>query len=85
MDLVLAIVLIVAIALVSGVVAFNFGVNHRKKIAEAEIGSAEAEAQRIVNTAYKDAEAKKKEAVLEAKDEIHHLRDMSEKEIAERR
>lgn len=85
MDLVLAIVLIVAIALVTGVAAFFMGVNHRKKIAEAEIGSAETEAQRIVNSAYKDAEAKKKEAILEAKDEIHHLRDMSEKEIAERR
>ena len=37
---------------VSGVVfaaiAFKLGVSHRKKIAEAEIGSAEAEAQRIL-------------------------------------
>ena len=80
MDLWLVIVLIVAIGAVAGVVAFFMGINHRKKIAEAEIGSAEAEAQRIVNNAYKEAEAKKKEAILEAKDEIHRLRDKSEKE-----
>lgn len=85
MDLWLVIVLIVAVGAVSGVVAFFMGINHRKKIAEAEIGSAEAEAQRIVNNAYKEAEAKKKEAILEAKDEIHRLRDKSEKEVNDRR
>ncbi len=85
MDLVLAIVLIVAVGAVAAVVAFFMGINHRKKIAEAEIGSAEAEAQRIVNNAYKEAEAKQKESILEAKDEIHRLRDKSEKENNERR
>lgn len=85
MDLWLVIVLIVAVGAVSGVVAFFMGINHRKKIAEAEIGSAEAEAQRIVNNAYKEAEAKKKESILEAKDEIHRLRDKSEKEVNDRR
>ena len=85
MDLWLVIVLIVAVGAVSGAVSFFMGINHRKKIAEAEIGSAEAEAQRIVNDAYKEAEAKKKEAILEAKDEIHQLRDKTEKEANDRR
>lgn len=85
MDLWLVIVLIVAVGAIAGVVAFFMGVNHRKKIAETEIGSAEAEAQRIVNNAYKEAEAKKKEAILEAKDEIHQLREKSEKEANDRR
>ena len=85
MDPILAIVLIIAVAAIAAVVAFIMGSNHRKKIAEAEIGSAEAEAQRIVNTAYKDAEAKKKESILEAKDEIHRLKEASDKEIAELR
>lgn len=85
MDLVLAIVLIVAVGAIAGIVSFFMGVGHRKKIAESEIGSAEAEAQRIINNAYKEAEAKKKESILEAKDEIHRLRDLSEKELNERR
>ena len=85
MDLVLAIVLIIAVGAVAGAVAFFMGVNHRKKVAETEIGSAEEEAKRIVNNAYKEAEAKKKESILEAKDEIHRLREKSEKENNERR
>lgn len=85
MDFVLAIVLMIAVGAIAGVVSFFMGVNHRKKIAEAEIGSAESEAQQIINNAYKEAEAKKKESILEAKDEIHRLRDVSEKELNERR
>lgn len=85
MDFVLAIVLMIAVGVIAGVVSFFMGVNHRKKIAEAEIGSAESEAQQIINNAYKEAEAKKKESILEAKDEIHRLRDVSEKELNERR
>ena len=40
-------------------VAFRVGVSYRKKIAEAEFGSAEAEAKEIVERAKKDAENKK--------------------------
>ena len=81
MDLWLAIVLIAVVAVV-GVAA---GIIYRKKVAEAEIGSAEQEAKRIVSDAMKTAEAKKKEAILEGKDEIHRLRTENEKEISERR
>lgn len=81
----LAILLIVLAAVISGVACFLAGVNHRKKIAEAEIGSAEQEAKRIVDEAVKTAEAKKKEFVLEGKDEVHRFRNESEKEIAARR
>lgn len=85
MDLWLAIVLIVVIAAACGGAAFFAGINHRKKIAEAAIGSAEAEAKKIVSEALKTAEAKKKEIILEGKDETHRLRNESEKELAERR
>lgn len=85
MDLWLAIVLIVVIAAACGAVAFFAGINHRKKIAEAEIGSAEAEAKKIVSDALKTAEAKKKETILEGKDEIHRLRNEADKELADRR
>lgn len=70
---------------VSGIVAFRSGVSHRKKTAEAAIGSAEAKAEQILSEAKSAAESKRKEALLEAKDEIHRLRTESEKELKERR
>lgn len=70
---------------VAGFIAFRMGVNHRRQTAEALIGSAEAEAERIKHEAEAAAEASKKEKLLEAKDEIHRLRNESEKELKERR
>ena len=78
---VIAAILVVA----AFVLGFVFGGIRRKKKAEAVIGSAETEAKRILNDAYKSAEARKKEAVLEAKDEIHNMRSEAEKELRERR
>ena len=71
--------------LVAALIAFRAGVQHRKKEAEAQIGSAEAEAERIVKEARTNAEAAKKESVLKAKDEIYRARSESEREIKERR
>lgn len=85
MDLWLQILLTVVAAIVGIVIGTVIGSVYRKKVAEAEIGSAEQEAKRIVSEAMKTAEAKKKEAILEGKDEIHRLRNESEKEIADRR
>ena len=81
----LAIVLIIVAAVVSGVVFFFVGQAHRKKVAEAAIGSATQEAARIINQALTNAEQKKKEAILEAKDEIHKQRSEAEKDLRERR
>ena len=72
-------------AVVTGIITFNAGVRHRKKVAEAAIGSAEAEAQRIRKDAGKAAESRKREVLLEAKDEIHRLRVEADREIKERR
>ena len=72
-------------AVIAAVVAFNLGVRHRKNVAEAQIGSAEDEAKRIVSDAIKGAEAKKKETILEAKDEVHRLRAEADKDIRDRR
>ncbi|WP_242846245.1 ribonuclease Y [Anaeromassilibacillus senegalensis] len=83
--IVVCIIIALLCAVISGVIAFLAGVNHRKKIAEFTIGSAEQEAKRIVSDAIKTAEAKKKEAVLEGKDEIHRQRAEAEKELNERR
>ncbi len=72
-------------ALVFGFICFLGGIRHRKNKAESIIGSAEQESKRILNDALKNAEAKKKETILEAKDEIHRLRNESDKELRERR
>jgi len=77
------------ITLIVGVVGLVIGVIvgclYRKKVAEKEIGSAEQEATRIINDAIKAGETKKREAILEAKDEIHRSRTEAEREIKERR
>ena len=81
----LAIGLTVAAAVIFGAVGFIVGTIHRRKVAEAAIGSATEEANRIVTEAVNQAESKKKEAILEAKDEIHKQRNELDKEIRERR
>nr|WP_322199858.1 ribonuclease Y [Acutalibacter sp. M00204] len=72
-------------AAAGGAGGFFLGYHYRKSKAEATIGSAEEEAKRIVGDAVKTAEARKKEIVLEGKDEIHRLRNESEKELSDRR
>ena len=81
----IAILLIVFVGLVSGTISFVAGISHRKKKAELEIGSAEQEAKRIVNDAITLAETKKKEILLEGKDEILKQKADTEKEINEKR
>ena len=85
MNLWLAILLIVVTGVVLGVIGFVSGSNHRKRIAEAEIGSAEQEAKKIISDAINMAESKKKEAILEGKDEAHRLRTEVERNLAEQR
>ena len=85
MDPILAIVLIIVAAAVGIGLGFVSGMTYRKKVAEREIGSAEAEATRIINEAIRGGESKKKEMLLEAKDEIHKSRTEYEKEVKERR
>ena len=81
----LFVVIIVACVVVAAAAGIAAGIVYRKKVAEATIGSAQQEATRIVNDAVSKAESKKKEAILEAKDEIHRQRNELEKELRERR
>ena len=67
------------------VIGFILGVAYRKKVAEAEIAGEEEEAKRIINDAIKSAESKKREALVEAKEEIHRNRTEFEKEEKARR
>ena len=79
---IISVIVAVAIGAAAGVFA---GIQIRRNTAEKEIGSAEEEARRIVADAIKNGEAKKKELVLEGKEEVHRFRNESEKEIADRR
>ncbi|MBQ7566435.1 MAG: DUF3552 domain-containing protein, partial [Oscillospiraceae bacterium] len=81
----LAIILCVAGFVVGGIIFFFVGQAVRKRTAEKEIGSAEEEAKRIINESIKSAESKKREMLLEAKDEIHKSRAEFERENKERR
>ncbi|MBU5628016.1 ribonuclease Y [Oscillibacter sp. MSJ-2] len=79
-------VIIGVIALVVGcVIGFPLGIRYRKNVSEKEISSAEEEGKRIINEAIKSAEGKKREALLEAKEEILKNRSEYEKEVKERR
>ena len=71
-----------AVALVIGIPA---GIAYRKNVAEKEIISAEEEAKRIINEAIKGAESKKREALVEAKEQILAERTTYEREVNERR
>ena len=71
--------------LVGLAIGFFIGMIYRKKIAEKEIGSAELEATRLINEAIRSGESRKKEMLLEAKDEIHRSRTEHDKEVKERR
>ena len=81
----LQIALIVLGFLMLAAIAFFLGMMYRKRVGEREIGSAEEEATRLINEAIRSGESRKKEMLLEAKDEIHKSRNEYEKEVKERR
>ena len=64
---------------------FKKGYKNRLEIGEKAIGSAEKEAERIVAEAVKKGEAKCKEMVVEAKEEILKSKTEAERENKERR
>ena len=72
----------ILLGLIIGAVVGYF---YRKSVAEAKIAGAKDAAEQILEDAKRDAEALKKEALLEAKDDIHKLRSEAEREIRERR
>lgn len=79
-------VIIAVIALIIGAVAGLFvGYKRRQRDDENQIIDAEEKAKQIINDAYKNAENKKREALLEAKEEIHASRSEYEREVKERR
>ena len=81
----LKVILYLIVFIIVAALAFFAGFNHRKKMAEKELGTAESEAKRILNEAIRDAETKRKEALVEAKDEIFKLKADADREVKERR
>ena len=76
-----AVVLIIAAAVLSHFLT----VSNLKKNAESKIGNAETRARQIIDDAVKTAEAKKKESLLEIKEESIKNKNELEKETKERR
>ncbi|MGI6498194.1 MAG: ribonuclease Y [Oscillospiraceae bacterium] len=77
--------LTIVIAVVVALIMFPLGIQYRKRVSEKEISSAEEEAKRIINESIKSAESKKREALVEAKEEILKTRNEYEREVKERR
>ena len=75
----------VLVGIVALVVGILIGYIMRKKTAEKKIGSAEAEAERIVSEAVKTGEAKRKEMIVEAKEDILKAKTEADRENKERR
>ena len=76
---------VILIVFVASTLAAIGGYIVRKMLAEAKIASAEEAAKKLIADAIKDSDAKKRETILEAKEEIHRLRTELDNEIKERR
>ena len=72
------------ITAVAAAAAFGYWVANRKRIAAETIGRAEEQALRIHKDAQRDADARKKEALLEAKEKAHELRLEAERQTRDR-
>src|SRR5699024_9206634 len=83
MPTIITVLVVVIVAAAVGALCFYLGITYRKRMAEAKLGSAEEEAKRIVNDAIKAAEQKRKETIVEAKDEAFKLKSEADKEIKE--
>ncbi len=82
---VVTLLIIAGCFVVIAILAFVLGITFRKKVAEKTISTAENEAKRIVNDSIKTAESKKRELLIEAKEEIHKNRTEFDREMKERR
>ena len=80
--IIIAVVITAVVAILLTYVASNA---HFKKVSDEKIGSAEDRARAIIDEAVKAAEAKKREALLEVKEESIKTKNELDKEIKDRR
>jgi len=81
---IVAIIVVVAVVLTAGIVWVAASAFH-KNSAKSKIGNAEERAREIIDDAVKTAEAKKRESMLEIKEETIRSKNELDKEIKERR
>jgi len=85
MHLAVTIAVAAAVTVVLSIICFFAGVTYRKKIAESKLGSAEIQAENLVEEAKRNAEARAKEMLLEAKEESIKTKNEADKDAKERR
>ena len=79
------IIVAVVVSVVTAGLTHMITVNNLRKDADSKIGNADSKAREIIDDALKTAETKKKEALLEVKEESIRTRNELEKESKERR
>ena len=79
------IIAVAVTAVVVAVIAWLFATSYQKKVYADKIGTAEEKSREIIDEALKVAETKKREALLEAKEESLKTKNELEREIRERR
>ena len=82
---IIAAVAVVVLIGVAALIAWKTAINYHIKVSEAKVGSAEEKAREIIDDALKTAETKKREALLEAKEENMKAKNDLDKETKERR
>ncbi len=82
---IVAIVVILVLLAVVGLISWKSAISYHIKVGESKVGSAEEKAREIIDEALKTAETKKREALLEAKEENLKAKNDLDKEIKERR
>ncbi len=79
------VVAIVVTMVITVPVSALIAINYQKKMVEAKLGNADEKAREIIDEALKTAETKKRESLLEVKEESIRTKNELDKEIKERR
>jgi ribonuclease Y len=84
-DPIILALIIAVVAVLCSLIGFKLGFSYRKRVSEAQFGSAEQKARKIIDDSIKEGESIKREARLELKEEIYKSRSELENELKERR
>ena len=82
---IVAVIVVVILLAVTAFISWKSAISYHIKVGEAKVGSAEEKAREIIDDALKTAETKKREALLEAKEENLKIKNDLDKEVKERR
>ena len=69
MPIIYAVIMTIIAVIITALIVWNVAISYRKKVVESKIGSAEEKAREIIDEAMKVAETKKREGLLEVKEE----------------